>query len=276
MYYSSYMDKDALKYFKRKERLDKDFVWSKDIVQKLRKLNIALFDMQNALEQNVKSSYKLFSDLEKSGMSFLHGFKIIGTFTFEKEIVSQLYELGDCSKSQKVIIDKWENIAWYSREEIESWQLVFDSLTEDFMPLSKARLLNNCNYCFKLSLPEDDIEFCSYLYHFIKYNKTFSRKDISECTIKDFSPEIKLVLNYNVSELNMFSGNFSSRYISGSDFVTSMLEERGHTLSRSFEWSEKNIQKIMDVNSWLWKMTDELKQEGRSSVELLLFLFQKN
>lgn len=112
MYYSSYMDKDALKYFKRKERLDKDFVWYKDIVQKLRKLNIALFDMQNALEQNVKSSYKLFSDLEKSGMSFLHGFKIIGIFTFEKEIVSQLYELGDCSKSQKVIIDKWENIAW--------------------------------------------------------------------------------------------------------------------------------------------------------------------
>lgn len=54
-----------------------------------------------------------------------------------------------------------------------------------------------------------------------------------------------------------------------------MLEERGHTLSRSFEWSEKNIQKIMDVNSWLWKMTDELKQKGRSSVELLLFLFQK-
>ena len=38
-----------------------------------------------------------------------------------------------------------------------------------------------------------------------------------------------------------------------------VLLGRKNFLNRNFEWSETNIQKIMDVNAWLWKRTDELK-----------------
>ena len=32
-------------------------------------------------------------------------------------------------------------------------------------------------------------------------------------------------------------------------------------LNESFEWNKDNIQKILEVNKWLWKYTDELKNE---------------
>ena len=261
MYNPTYLDKRELKYINRKVRLDNTFEWKNEAIQKLQDLNSDIIKLQDVLIEEIKSAYSLFSELEKNGMSFLHGFKVIGHVAFEKEIAAKLYELDNPTKNQKAIIDKWDNISWYSSEEIEAWQLIFDSLTGDFMPLSKTRL-NQKEKCFwNLNIPDDkDLDFCIFLSHFLKYNKTFSNKDLMELSIKDFTPVVKVILNYDVKELSGFSSCYPY-HNADSDFIYNMLEDRCRTLNNSFKWNKKNIEKILEVNNWLWKCTDELKKQ---------------
>ena len=261
MYNPTYLDKRELKYIKRKERLNNTFEWKNEDIQKLQDLNSDIIKLQDMLIEEIKSAYGLFSKIEKNGMSFLHGFKVIGKIVFEKEIVEKLYEIESPTKKQKEIIDKWDNISWYSNEEIEAWQLIFDSLTGDFMPLSKTRLNQKENRFWNLNIPDDkDLDFCSFLSHFLKYNKTFSNKDLMELTIKDFIPVVKVILNYDVNELSGFSSCYPY-HNADSDFTYNMLEDRCRTLNNSFKWNKKNIEKILEVNNWLWKCTDVLKKE---------------
>ena len=261
MYNPTYLDKRELKYILRKERLDNTFEWKNEDIQKLQDLNSDIIKLQDILIEEIKSAYELFSKIEKNGMSFLHGFKVIGHVDFEKEIAAKLYELDNPTKNQKAIIDKWDNLYRFSREEIEAWQLIFDSLTGDFMPLSKTRLNQKENRFWNLNIPDDkDFDFCSFLSHFLKYNKTFSNKDLMELSIKDFTPVVKVILNYDVNELSGFSSCYPY-HNSDSDFIYNMLEDRCRTLNNSFKWNKKNIEKILEVNNWLWKSTDELKKE---------------
>lgn len=261
MYNPTYVDKRELKYINRKVHLDQSFEWKNEDIQKLQDLNSDIIKLQDMLIEEIKSAYGLFSKIEKNGMSFLHGFKVIGKIVFEKEIVEKLYEIESPTKKQKEIIDKWDNISWYSNEEIEAWQLIFDSLTGDFMPLSKTRLNQKENRFWNLNIPDDkDLDFCSFLSHFLKYNKTFSNKDLMELTIKDFTPVVKVILNYDVNELSGFSSCYPY-HNADSDFIFNMLEDRCRTLNNSFKWNKKNIEKILKVNNWLWKCTDVLKKE---------------
>lgn len=261
MYNPTYLDKRELKYINRKVHLDQSFEWKNEDIQKLQDLNSDIIKLQDMLIEEIKSAYGLFSKIEKNGMSFLHGFKVIGHVAFEKEIAAKLYELDNPTKNQKTIIDKWDNISWYSSEEIEAWQLIFDSLTGDFMPLSKTRLNQKENRFWNLNIPDDkDLDFCSFLSHFLKFNKTFSNKDLMELTIKDFTPVVKVILNYDVNELSGFSSCYPY-HNADSDFTYNMLEDRCRTLNNSFKWNKKNIEKILKVNNWLWKCTDVLKKE---------------
>ena len=261
MYNPTYLDKRELKYINRKVHLDQSFEWKNEAIQKIKDLNSDILKLQDILIEEIKSAYELFSKIEKNGMSFLHGFKVIGKIVFEKEIVEKLYEIESPTKNQKAIIDKWDNISWYSSEEIEAWQLIFDSLTGDFMPLSKTRLNQKENRFWNLNIPDDkDLDFCSFLSHFLKYNKTFSNKDLMELTIKDFTPVVKVILNYDVNELSGFSSCYPY-HNADSDFIFNMLEDRCRTLNNSFKWNKKNIEKILEVNNWLWKCTDELKKQ---------------
>lgn len=261
MYNPTYLDKRELKYINRKVHLDQSFEWKNEDIQKLQDLNSDIIKLQDILIEEIKSAYELFSKIEKNGMSFLHGFKVIGKIVFEKEIAAKLYELDNPTKNQKAIIDKWDNISWYSSEEIEAWQLIFDSLTGDFMPLSNARLNQKENRFWNLNIPDDkDLDFCSFLSHFLKYNKTFSNKDLMELTIKDFTPVVKVILNYDVNELSGFSSCYPY-HNADSDFTYNMLEDRCRTLNNSFKWNKKKIEKILEVNNWLWKCTDVLKKE---------------
>ena len=261
MYNPTYVDKRELKYINRKVHLDQSFEWKNEAIQKIKDLNSDIIKLQDILIEEIKSAYELFSKIEKNGMSFLHGFKVIGKIVFEKEIVEKLYEIESPTKNQKAIIDKWDNISWYSNEEIEAWQLIFDSLTGDFMPLSKTRLNQKENRFWNLNIPDDkDLDFCSFLSHFLKYNKIFSNKDLMELTIKDFTPVVKVILNYDVNELSGFSSCYPY-HNADSDFIYNMLEDRCRTLNNSFKWNKKNSEKILEVNNWLWKCTDELKKE---------------
>ena len=261
MYNPTYVDKRELKYINRKVHLDQSFEWKNEDIQKLQDLNSDIIKLQDILIEEIKSAYELFSELEKNGMSFLHGFKVIGKIVFEKEIAEKLYEIESPTKKQKAIIDKWDNISWYSSEEIEAWQLIFDSLAGDFMPLSKARLNQKETRFWNLNIPDDkDLDFCSFLSHFLKYNKTFSNKDLMELTIKDFTPVVKVILNYDVNELSGFSSCYPY-HNADSDFTYNMLEDRCRTLNNSFKWNKKNIEQILKVNNWLWKSTDELKKQ---------------
>lgn len=271
------LDKLELKYLKRKERLNENFKWTKEDVRKVLELNGGLLDLQNALESKMKSAYEIFSGLEKSGLSFLHGFKVVGAIDFEKEILRESYENKNPTKKQEKIFEKWHRIAEFSSGEIGAWQLVFDSLSGDFMPLSKLRLSRKEKSCWLLDLPEEagDAEFCSYFSHFVKYNKTFSNKDLAECSIKDFEMDVEVVLNFEVNELRKFQGCFPCRD-ENSDFARNIIEERCRALNENFEWSEKNVQKILEVNSWLWKKTSELKEEFAELGGALSDLAKKN
>ena len=261
MYNPTYVDKRELKYINRKVHLDQSFEWKNEDIQKLQDLNSDIIKLQDILIEEIKFAYELFSKIEKNGMSFLHGFKVIGHVAFEKEIAAKLYELDNPTKNQKAIIDKWDNLYRFSREEIEAWQLIFDSLTGDFMPLSKTRLNQKENRFWNLNIPDDkDLDFCSFLSHFLKYNKTFSNKDLMELSIKDFTPVVKVILNYDVNELSGFSSCYPY-HNADSDFIFNMLEDRCRTLNNSFKWNKKNIEKILEVNNWLWKCTDELKKQ---------------
>ena len=105
MYNPTYLDKRELKYINRKVHLDQSFEWKNEDIQKLQDLNSNITKLQDILIEEIKSAYGLFSELEKNGMSFLHGFKVIGKFEFEKEIVEKLYEIETPTKNQKTIID---------------------------------------------------------------------------------------------------------------------------------------------------------------------------
>ena len=257
----TYIDKRELKYINRKVRLDNTYEWKDEDIQKIKDLNSDVEKLQEIMIEEIKSTNELFSKLEKNGMSFLHGFKVIGKFDFEKEIVEKLYNVDNPTKKQKAIIDKWDYISRYSEEEIETWQLIFDSLTGDFMPLSKTRLNQKESRCWHMNLPnEQNIEFCSFFSHFLKYNKTFGKKDVIELTVNDFIPVVKVILNYDVNELCAFSSCYPY-HNADSDFVYNMLQDRYMALNENFEWKKDNIQKILEVNKWVWKCTDELKKE---------------
>ena len=257
MYYSPDIDTKKIYYLKRKERLNKDFEWTKENVQNLRELNAGLSEMQNKLVEEIKEVYAVFSNL-KNKMTFLVGFKVIGKISFEKTILAEYDELENLTAEQKKTYRKWDEISYYSLDELEAWQLIFDSKSCDFLPLSKTRITQHSN-CWQLKLPddEDDFLFCSYLSHFIKHNKTFSYQDLCECNAEDFSLEISVVLNHDVSEFSRFSDCLPYRE---DDFISQMLEDRQSVLDKGFEWNVTNIYKILEVNSWLWKKTDEMKK----------------
>ena len=258
MHNTSFHDKERFEYIIRKEQLDKDFVWTENNIKHLYKLNDDLAKLQAQLVTQMRSAYDLFSKLEKSGLAFLHGFKVIGNIGFLKEILNELYCTEDITEEQTAILKRWENIQYYSAKEIEAWQLVFDSEIKDFMPLSKVRIYEK-RHVWNMKTPLiDNLVYCSYFAHFLDYNSTFSSADLIECTVKDFFPEVKVVINHTVSELHAFFKYHPARYYEF-DFNRCILENRKEALNKTFEWNEANIQKIIDVNSWIWKRTGELK-----------------
>ena len=259
MRFSPAKDKRILKYIRRRERLNKKFVWTKDAVQNILTLNIALEKLQIKLERQIRSAYELFANLEKNGMTFLHGFKILGQIDFEKAILDELYELNKRTREQTKLIERWDNLSYFSSTLIGAWHLVFDSETKDFLPLSKIRLTQK-GKCWDFVIPNyEAVDFCSFLEDFINYDTIFSLEDLAELTIEDFEPVVKVVLNYNISELNPFFTCYPYRGGPEVDNIYNILEDRKYTLNNTFNWNEENIHKILEVNSWVWKRHDELK-----------------
>ena len=208
MHFSAVQNTKIIKYSRRKERLNMKFVWTKEAVQNFLTLNSELEKLQVKLEQQMRSVYELFTKLEKSGMAFLHGFKVLGQIDFEKAILNELYELDKPAREQTKLIERWENLQFCSNNVIKAWQLVFDSETADFFPLSKIRLKQK-GKCWNFDLPMyGNIDLCSFLENLIDYDTAFSLEDLAELTIKDFEPVVKVVLNYNTSELEPFFNGF--------------------------------------------------------------------
>ena len=259
MRFSADKDKRIIKYIRRKERLNKNFVWTKEAVQNILNLNTELEQLQTKLEQQMRSAYELFSKMEKNGMSFLHGFKVLGQIDFEKFEFNELYNLESPAKKQRKIIKKWDNLQYFSSNLISAWHLVFDSEIVDFLPLSKIRLIEK-GMCWELDFPDfKNIEFCSFLDNLLDYDTVISLEDLTELTIKDFEPDIKVLLNYNTSELDPFFTCYPYRSGFVLNNIYDILENRRLALNCTFNWNEKNIQKIMEVNSWIWKRNEELK-----------------
>lgn len=119
--------------------------------------------MQERIIEGVKKVSAVFSRLEADGMDFLHGFRVVGRFNFEKEIATQYLDADKPSKELKREGCKWDEIAFQTSSEIDSWQLVFDSVSGDFLPLSKVRMEQKFKSWW-LDFPDDtDFELCNYL-----------------------------------------------------------------------------------------------------------------
>ena len=255
MRYSAAKNSKIQKLLKRKEHLNKAFVWTDEAIQKLIDLNEDFGKLQIKLEQQMRSAYELFTNLEKSGMNFLHGFKVIGQIDFEKSILEELCNHENPSREERKIIDRWEDLQYCSSDIIDVWHLVFDSATADLLPLSKIRLSLKQDCWLSDHLP---IELYSFLKNLIDGGTAFSYVDFAEITINDFKPNVKVILNYNVSELEAFS-TYSPCW-DYQDDVCNILYDRKYILNSTFAWNDKNIKKIMEVNSWVWKRHEELKR----------------
>ena len=195
MRYTAAKNSKMQKLLKRKEHLNKAFVWTNEAIQKLIDLNEDFERLQIKLEQQMRSAYELFTNLEKSGMNFLHGFKVIGQIEIEKSILEELYNLEKPSREERKIIDKWEDLQYYSSDIMEAWQLVFDSATADLLPLSKIRLTLKRDFW---TSDHQTIELHGLLKNLIDGETVFSYEDFTEITIKDFKPDVQVILNYNV------------------------------------------------------------------------------
>ena len=254
MRYTAAKNSKMQKLLKRKEHLNKAFVWTNEAIQKLIDLNEDFERLQIKLEQQMRSAYELFTNLEKSGMNFLHGFKVIGQIDFEKSILEELCDHENPSREERKIIDKWEDLQYYSSDILDAWQLVFDSVTVDLLPLSRIRLTLKRD-CWLSD--HQTIELFGLLKNLIDGETVFSYEDFTEITIKDFKPNVQVILNYNVNELEGHTTSF--HYWDYHDSVGNILHDRKFILNDTFAWNEKNIQKIMEVNSWVWKRHEELK-----------------
>mgnify|MGYP007101878196 CR=1 FL=1 len=256
--FHNWVDKRKIKYLIRREELNQNFKWTKERTAKLRQLNEALAKMQEQLIEQINHVYETFSRFEKEGMTFLHGFKITGTYAFEKEIFDIYDSKEEMSESEKEEYKLWSDLCYMASDELDLWQLIFDSETGDFLPLSKARIKQTFDSCYYSDEDEDeetDFQICSYLNHFLECNRVVSYEDLLSCTGKDFYPFVRVTLNYPLSEFKS-----SHCYHLHDDVIANILENRALSTGREFEWSQENIQKIMDVNSWVWKKTDEMKQ----------------
>lgn len=255
MMFHNSVDKKELKYLLRRDEINENFEWTKERTAKLRELNLALTKMQEQLIEQINHIYETFSRFEKEGMSFLHGYKITGTYTLEKKLLFKYDTKEEMSETEKEEYELWDDIGFMASHELDIWQLIFDSETGDFLPFSKVRINQTFDSSFYSDEEEEnDFRLCSYLYHFLVYNRFISYEDLLNCTEKDFYPYVQVTLNYPLSE-------FRSRpyYHLRDDMIANMLEERTFSTD-DFEWSQENIQKIMDVNSWVWKKTDDLKK----------------
>ena len=254
--FHNWVDKRKIKYLIRREELNEKFKWSKKRTAKLRELNDALTKMQGQLIEQMNHVYKTFSRFEKEGMSFLHGFRVIGTFAFEKEIFDIYDSKEEMPEAERAEYELWDALCYQASDELDLWKLIFDSETGDYLPFSKVRInqtLDSRYYSDEDA--EADFQICSYLYHLLEYNSVVSYEDLLNCTGKDFYPYVEVTLNYPLSEFKHFPC-----YHLRDDMIADILKKRALSLGRKFEWSQENIQKIMDVNSWVWKKTDELKE----------------
>ncbi len=254
MLFHNSVDKKKLKYLLRRDEMNEKFKWTKERTEKLQELNTALSKIQKQLLEQINHVYKTLSRFEKEGMTFLHGFKITGTYVFQKDIIDIFDSKDEMSEEEKEEYKFWDDLSFFASEELDLWKLVFDSETGDFMPLSKVRI----NQTFDSRYYEDDdnakrFQLCSYLNHFLEYNRIISYEDLMKCTGKDFYPYVQVTLNHSISEFRRFP-NWHLR----DDMIADILEKRTFSMD-ALDWSQENIQKIMDVNSWIWKKTDELK-----------------
>ncbi len=251
--YINTTDKKEQHYITRKEKADKAFEWTKERVQKLRRLNDALTKIQIQLVEQMQYIYSTLLRLEKEGLYFLHGFMVVGTYVFGKSVISEYDELETMTKAQKSEYKKWEDIGFCASKELNKWHLVLDSATGDFLPLSKVRMNQTVEGWHK-SPQNQNVSVCSYLYHLLEYNRTLSLEDLMECTGKDFYPDVFVTLNYPTSELEALPD-----YQAHDGMIADILHLRAVSLNACFKWSKKNIAKIMDVNELLWKQTFKMR-----------------
>ena len=235
----------------RYKRSLKNLLRNKKVLRKVNELNADMTKMVLELKEKMENVAKVFSELEKEGFSCLKNFQVIGEINFYKD-------LFDREDDELSLFEKIKRKKWYALDEetnFNHWKLQFDSATNDFTVFSKYLIEyeKNLNYMapFSFNIGPDS----GYFVHMDYFNETLTLFDLAECTIKDFYPSIKVTVNMNQDEIFDFEEKIHHRR---KDYQ--VLSARNYLLDITFDWkNEANINKILEINDGIWKVSNELK-----------------
>lgn len=262
-------ENEQQRYEKRKERLDRKFKWTEERLAKLRALNDSLLELQEEIISRTKRLNDEFSRLERTGFDFIHGYKIIGSYEFEKQILDLDYDdESELDEETREALERWTYLS--DNSETSIWKTVFDSLVGDFLPTSKILTEHLTNGGWQFDLPDDcDIKICSFLELFYKYNRYISMSDLIECERADFYINLSISINGKIEELSDKNEWLREFCQPDGDDIAKILFHRQCILNRNFEWSKEHIEKILKVNEWMWRLTAQGKENMTKLADVL-------
>lgn len=221
-------------------------------IDNIKKLSNDLNELIIKLKEKMIRVNKVFSKLlEDEDFYFLKNFQVVGEICFYKEVFDK--DEDTMTLAEKKQFNKWS--LFEKNTTFNHWELRYDSSQNDFTPYSKI-LLEKSEKSNSGDANNYNGISCSYLYHLLELNESLTEKDIAECTIKDFYPFVYVTVNLEPEEIF----NLRKDIIYYDRQEHNLLFERHCILNKRFEWSQKNIEKILEINKAIWIVSRELKK----------------
>ena len=234
--------------------------FSEEENEKLEAINQTFLLMQDYLKDRMIIFANLFRKLSKKDFPYLSNFKIIGTIWFYKEDPRVFANFsGTLSEEERKMLDKWKEFHF-----VENWLLEYDSILNDFTPLSKA-LLQHENFD---SMRHKTFSTCSFLSFLINQNQCITYRDLFDLDFfKDgFCTLIKVYVNYDEDDIFSYSDSEQVNY------EKKILSERKFLYNKSFNWSKSNMSKFVELNKFCSEnynfMESELKKLKKSFIKI--------
>lgn len=231
--------------------------WNKKSLGLFKELNDNILQMQDFVRNKMLAVNKEFLKLQNE-FSFLKGFQVIGQIEFSKTLLDddsdeEIRALWPANRRKEY--DLWTMLTDYTDSKV--WQLTFDSIAQDFTPYSKDLLKKSDYNSWYTGLSEDDgVQVASYLNSLVRMNQSITYKDLQKCTIEDFYPFVFVTVNFDEPEIV----GFRNYRINIPEDIEAMCVERQRLHNRHFQWSEDNIERILQVNEVLNRKSAFMKE----------------
>ena len=229
--------------------------------KKLDEINQNFVFMQNYLRDRMLQIANIFQKLSKKEFPYLQNYQILGTIDAFK--VDPRWWGNSLSPEQIQTYDKWKDFG-----RCNVWQLVYNSTTKDFSPLSKL-LLNPVKFDH---WRHTTFDICSYLSFFINQNESITYKDLMDFDFENdqFCTEIKVYINYSQDDIFSYEKTEQRRH------ERKILSERSNFYNNNFNWSQPNIEHFFELDRFCKKKYELMKTELEKLKEKLLKLQMQN